>query len=503
MTLEFTAAAFHPTVAPTISAANTKGFMYASILNNKNHKKRSWLCALMLVFLGSFFLAACGGGPSPVERAARLPGDELPQTPQISDADTPQAVAPLQEETADQEPVVIALMLPLSGSEGDTGQALLRAATIALFDAYDPRLKLLPMDTEADPAVAERRAQQAIEAGASVVLGPLLAANVEAVGEILAPTGIPVIGFSNDSTVAEPGRFIMGFLPEAEVKRVVDYALAQGLSNFGALVPQGRYGNRIRASFGDAVAESQAVISAIESYPPDAAALFEPVKRLARYDERRDDARREVRFLRSLGDDVTDEIAAAVEDAEVMEGVNFDAVLVPEGGALMRTLAPLLPFYEIDPNRVKLLGTGLWNDDGLLGEPPLQGAWFAAPDPTSPKAFLARYEKTYSNRPPRLATLAYDAMSLVARLAREPIIDKIPDGGDPGQLNTLSASDSRFSLARFMTNEGFVGVDGLFRFLADGTVERSLAVLEVHRSGFKVVDPAPDSFPAFGYALKN
>jgi hypothetical protein len=296
----------------------------------------------------------------------------------------------------------------------------------------------------------------------------------------------------------------MGFLPEAEVKRVMDYALAQGLNNFGALVPQGRYGNRVRASFGDAVADAGAVVSAIESYPPDASALFEPVKRLARYDERRDEVRREVRFLRSLRDDVTDEIAVAVEDAEVMEGVDFDAVLVPEGGALMRTLAPLLPFYEIDPNRVKLLGTGLWNDEGLLGEPPLQGAWFAAPDPKAPEEFAARYEKTYGSVPPRLATLAYDALALVARLAREPIKPDISDNDT--LLDTdlpVKAARPRFALTRFMATEGFVGIDGLFRFLEDGTVERSLAVLEVRRSGFRVIDAAPTSFPVFGYALKN
>ena len=474
--------------------------MFASILNSKSNKRRSHKRALALVFFVPLFIAACGGGQSPVDRSIR-PDSQAPSgIQQPLQVEYPRAPVLPEEKPV---PIIVVLMLPLSGSEVDTGQALLRAATIALFDAYDPRLKLVPMDTQADPDVAEIRAQQAIEAGASVVLGPLLAANVEAVGKILAPTGIPVIGFSNDSSVAEPGRFIMGFLPEAEVKRVVDHALAQGLGNFGALVPEGRYGNRIRTAFGDALADTKAVISAIESYPPDASALFEPVKRLARYDERRDEVRREVRFLRSLRDDVTDEIAVTVEDAEVMEGVDFDAVLVPEGGALMRTLAPLLPFYEIDPNRVKLLGTGLWNDAGLLGEPPLQGAWFAAPDPVSPQKFMERYEQTYGNRPPRLATLAYDAMALVARLAREPVNSDIAVGGSLVDDLKLAAGDTRFALDRFMIIEGFVGIDGPFRFLEDGTVERSLAVLEVRRSGLKVVDPAPASFPSFGYALKN
>lgn len=467
--------------------------MFASVFLQKSPVRRSAVVGLLC----GFMVAACGGDPAPVVRLpAPAAAGPAPQEPADETLAEPLPAAEVISE-ADDRSVIVALMLPLSGSDEETGRALLRAATMALFDAYDPRLVLLPLDTAGLPEVAEVRAQEAIDAGASVVLGPLLATNVEAAGAVLGPAGITMIGFSNDRTVAANGRFIMGFLPEAEVKRVMDHAAAAGHQRFAALVPEGRYGSRVRSAFGDAVTQARVDIAAIEAYPPDADALFEPVKRLARYDERRDEVRQEVRFLRSLRDDVTDEIAEKLEDAEVMEGVDFDAVLVPEGGALMRTLAPLLPFYEIDPNRVQLLGTGLWNDPGLLNEPPMQGAWFAAPAPEAPGALLTRFAETYGEPAPRLATLAYDAVSLVARLAREPLAD-----ADPVHLDAAAdlGHDPRFSPERFVTIEGFTGVDGLFRFLPDGTIERALAVLEVNRRGLQVIDPAPDSFPAFGYA---
>lgn len=451
--------------------------------------------------LALLMLSGCGGS-APAPRTTT--SEPIPE-PAASETITAERASDLTMEqdvaTDDsQRETIVAVMLPLSGADEAVGQALLRATTMALFDAYDPSLKLLPLDTEGDPDIAETRAAEAIEAGASIVLGPLLSANVRAVAGPLGDAGTPMLGFTNDSAAAGPDRFIMGFLPEAEVKRVVDHAVSAGLTNFGALLPMGRYGERIRTAFGDTIALAGAQVEAIESYPPDPDALFEPVKRLARYDERRDDVRREVRFLRALGDDVTDEIANELEEAEVMEGVEFDAVLVPEGGALMRTLAPLLPFYEIDPNRVKLLGTGLWNDEGLLGEPPLQGAWFAAPDPGAPKDFLDRYQETYGEPAPRIATLAYDAMSLVALLARAEDKEAAEDEQNP---SATLMGDSRFSIDRLLRPEGFSGIDGLFRFLPDGTTERALAVLEVNRRGFQVVDPAPTAFPSFGFALKN
>ena len=433
-------------------------------------------------------VAACGGGtPSPSPRTPAPESTARPE-PQVDIGDGAQV--PLKDGMTAEEAaqkIRVAILLPLSGNEGQTGQALLRAATMALFDAYDPRLVLLPFDTKADYSESERVAGLAVEAGADIVLGPLLGQNVTAAGDVLARAGIPMIGFSNDQRVAAPGRYIIGFMPEGEVDRVVDYAVDTGIRRFAALLPEGLYGDRVRSAYGDAVADSGARITAMESYPPNPDQVFEPVKRLGNYEERRKALRDEVRFLRSLNDDMTDEVANRLEAAEALEPVPFDAVIVPEGGELLRTVAPLLPYYEIDPNTVRILGTGLWNDPSILREPPLQNAWFAAPTPEKPDAFLARYADTYGQPAPRLATIAYDAMALVAALARDAGV----------------AADKRFAPERLTDQYGFMGIDGLFRLLPDGTNERALAVLEVHRSGFKVVDAAPASFPAFGYSLRS
>ncbi|WP_286829341.1 MULTISPECIES: penicillin-binding protein activator [Kordiimonas] len=429
-------------------------------------------------------LAACGGaGQAPVIRAP-APQDTAQQSDQAEAGDQ-QPVSGITE--ADESPVRIAILLPLTGTEAETGQSLLNAATMALFDAYDPRLTLLPFDTKADGMTTDSAARQALEASVDIVLGPLLAGNVQIAGQVFGPAGIPVIGFSNDSRVAEPGRYILGFLPEEEVQRVVDYAVSQGHSRFSALIPEGRYGARVRAAFGDAVSYDGAAVVALESYPPDPDNVFEPVKALANYDLRQKNLRDEISALRALRDDVTDEIADRLARAEELEPVGFDAVLVPEGGALLRTLGPLLPFYEVDLGEVQLLGTGLWNDPSLMDEPPLHGGWFAAPEPARPEAFMTRYEELFGSRPPRIASIAYDAMSLVAALSRD----------------TLEEGEERFSAARLTSPTGFVGIDGLFRLNRDGLNERALAILEVSRREFKVLDPAPTAFPSFGYQLRQ
>jgi len=174
---------------------------------------------------------------------------------------------------------------------------------------------------------------------------------------------------------------------------------------------------------------------------------------------------------------VPDPTAAAKAFAAAAQSA--DAVLLPEGGARLKALAPLLAYYNIDPDKVHFLGTGLWDEPGIGGETALDGGWYAAPPPDARADFEKRFHDLYRHVPPRLATLAYDATALAAVLAH-------------------GAEGPDFSAAALTNPSGFAGIDGIFRLRADGLVQRGLAVLEVRRDGNAVVDPAPETFQAIG-----
>jgi hypothetical protein len=124
---------------------------------------------------------------------------------------------------------------------------------------------------------------------------------------------------------------------------------------------------------------------------------------------------------------------------------------------------------------VQFIGTGQWDYPGIGSEKALVGGWYPAPDPKGWSKFAASYTKTYGDTPPRLASLAYDAVSLAVSLSQN----------SPGQ---------RYTESQLTRGSGFAGVDGLFRLLPNGTSERGLAILEVREGGPQVLQPAPNSF---------
>jgi len=373
--------------------------------------------------------------------------------------------------------VRVALLLPLSGPNAALGQAMLNAAQMAVFNLADKRFELLVHDTRGTPGGASQAASAAIGDGASMILGPLLAASVRAVGPQARAANVPVAAFSSDRSVAGNGTYTMGFLPGAEIRRVVAYARSKGVKRFAALAPDNVYGETVITALEAAVAVNGGTLVRVQYYDPYATDYTEAVRRLADYAPRRQALLAQRKELKGRDDEVSRRALKRLEKLQTIGDLPFDALLLAAGGKRLLSIAALLPFYDIDPGKIRMLGTGQWDVPGLGAEPALINGWFAAPSPMARADFTNTYKETYGKDSPRLATLAYDATALAAVLAR----------GEAGP---------DFSPQAITMPSGFWGRDGIFRFLPSGIAERGLAVMKVGRRQSEVLSRAPETFQA-------
>lgn len=436
----------------------------------------SWWRRGRAVALGAALMALAGCAAPTVSDSGAPAQPAPPPAPVAAPAEPSVAPpAPVAVETAPPAEVRVGLLLPLSGDNAPLGQALLRAAQMALFEAAPDDFALIVRDTGGSDEVAERAARDAIAAGAQLLLGPVFAGSVRAVTPAARAAGINVIAFSTDRKVAGDGVFVMGLLPSVQVERIVGYAYAQGLRRFAALAPDTPYGRTVVEALQGAASRAGGAVVAVEYYDPAAADVAPAVRRLARYEARSATLTAQREALAGGQDQASQEALTRLGQYAAVGELGFDAVLLAEGGDRLRAVAPLLPYYDIDPAAVRFLGTALFAEPGLGTEPALVGAWFAAPAQAAWDAFAARYRAAYGAAPPRLAGLAYDATALAAALA-----------------SRFGGAD--FGVDALIRPSGFAGVDGIFRFRPDGTVERGLAVFELQRGGLLALDPAPDIF---------
>jgi len=341
--------------------------------------------------------------------------------------------------------VKVALLLPItaSGSTPAVAKALKQAAELALFDFDNPNVSLIPKDTRGTADGARLAAQSALQDGAELIIGPLFAQEVSAAAPVARQGGVPMIAFSSDEKVAGNGVYLLSFLAGRDVPRIVSFALSRGKRNFAELIPQSAYGRIAETAFAKAVSAGGGQVPVRATFPTDdSTAMLGPVRQVAN---------------------------------AVKSGKSVDALFLPAGREDLPELAPLLAAEGLTSGQVQFIGTGQWDYPNIGGERALIGGWYPAPDPKGWSSFVQKYSKTYGAAPPRIASLAYDAVSLAVSLSGNP----------PGQ---------RYTVTQLTRSSGFSGIDGLFRLLYDGTSERGLAIVEVREGGARVIDPAPSSF---------
>lgn len=429
-----------------------------------------------LVLAGVFLaLAACSSGPSregPVIADGDRPPTDVEAPPpgegEKSRYDERRFVRPLHMQGS--EPVRVGLLLPFTGpteAVQKVASSMFDAAQLAAFEAGDDSFVLIPKDTRGTPEGAAAATRSALAEGAEIILGPLFSEETVAAAPVAQAAGAPLIAFSSDVMSAGNGVYLLSFPPEIEVARVTDYAMAKGRERFGLIAPANEYGSRVAAAFQKEIAVRGGVLVHEERYEQDPDKMLAPAKRLAAYS--RDVIPPEMRHD-------YDPTRPGSTGAASGSAYGYQAVLMPEQGTLLRALAPLLPYYNVNINQVKLLGVSAWNNPRLTREPALRGGWFAAPDPTITAGFDGRFKAAFGETPPRLASLAYDATLLAARLGQAP------------------RKRDRFREAAIVNRSGYFGADGLFRFRPDGTIDRGLAILEIQPDGIRVIDPAPRAF---------
>ena len=354
---------------------------------------------------------------------------------------SPAPAGPGQQATvAGSGQVKVGLILPLSasGNAGVAAQSMKNAAEMALAEFQNPNIQLLIKDDGGNPQGAAQGAQQALEEGAEIILGPLFALSVPSTAQVARTRSVSVIAFSTDSSIAGRGVFLLSFLPESDINRIVEYSASIGKKSFAALLPENAYGNVVEVAFKQSVGRRGGRIVAFEKYGSDRTS---PARNVAQ----------------ALG--------------------QADALLIADDGDSVVATAEALTGAGANLRNIQLLGTGLWDNPRVFASASLQGGLYAAPDPAGFRAFAGRYRTRFGGEPVRTATLAYDAVALVAALAR-------------------TQGAQRFSQDVLTNPSGFSGIDGLFRFRPDGTNERGLAVMRVGNGGGVAVAGSPKSFGA-------
>lgn len=394
-----------------------------------------------LMGLGLVLLAGC----SPIQIGSRVidfsgGAGEAAQTGPLSPTQ-PAPVAAQPGQKFGRGAVPVALLLPLSGASAEAriGPSLANASrmAIAFIEAsasIGDNIHIVLRDTGGTPQGASAAAQAAVQEGARLILGPLGSGEMQAAAGVARGAGVPLIGLARNNAQTGAGIYLLGVLPEGEMKRTIAWAKAQGLRGLAGAFPATEAGQAQETAF-----RQQAIAA---GFSPQAVYTFSSAGEAGQIV-----AQAQPQIARGLID------AFFLPDPATAPG--FGAALAAAGA-----------------RQVQIIGSADWDHDpAIQNSAALAGAVYPAPDPAGLNAIRADYQRQFGAAPHPMATIAYTATILA-------------------NVNTLSLSNPPYGPAALTNPQGFNGRDGLFRFQANGRSDYALVLKKLAPGGAQVVEGA-------------
>ena len=376
---------------------------------------------------------------------------------EISDTLVKEEGTPIEVISKPQGGVRAAVLVPLDGRAAAIGQEMQRGAELAIFTLGNPNIDLTFHDTSSGINSAMNAAMMQ---NPDIIIGPLFAENTKAAKPIAQIADVPILSFSNDSAVAGQNTWLISQTPEQEIETVLRHALQtitpiqdaeRDLLSVGLIVQDSLYGNRISRHAIDVLTSDGGVTAEMLTLNKDVLA-----------DEN---------TLRQSIKNLTKWIPPSSEGEE--RPPRFDIVIIAGDVSFGLRVAPVLSWYDLDPAKVKYLGTSQWTTAAILQEPSLNGGWFASQPSAQADQFQSLWSVTNQGRASKYAMMAFDAVALVS---------------------TLSPDHPQGITGALTSNPGFNGFSGAFKLAPFGQNTRQLEIREINAGSFDVIVPAKTTF---------
>lgn len=412
-----------------------------------------------------------------IERATPQPPTQV-EVPPTAIQERPPVIIKPAEPVRTYGKLPVAVILPLSGKNAKIGQSMLNAINMSLFDNdQNNSVELSIFDDKSNEYSSKKIMDEIISKNIKLVIGPIFTNTIEAIAGIAAANDITLLSFSNNSSLAnKKGVFLAGFAPEQEIDRITSYLIENGHTNFAVIAPNNQYGIRIAGTLRETAdikdanfISSQFYIDGTTDFSKTAATSLNSFIISKNIQDYQDD----LNIIKDKG-----EREAKRQKIISNNKLYPDTILITESSNKVFDIAKEIQKNNVEGRDIKIIGTGYWNKDEILIDPVLNGAIFPAPDNQYFSKFKDRYLQTYNEDPTRISSIAYDITAFVIDLTKEL----------KGNKPTAN------SIVNYNGKKGYNGIDGTFRFLPNGMIERNLAIIEINGGEFHVIEKGSRSF---------
>ena len=308
------------------------------------------------------------------------------------------------------EKLKIGLLVPMTGSNKDLGQSIIKAVRLAIKDINNDLIEVVPKDTASIPNKTLQSALELKEMGIKVVVGPIFHKNLKYLDEVMDVTFLSL----TNKTIDLPKNVISaGINSTSQLNTIKKFIKENDLKKTIFLSPIQDYEFEIKKG----IKNSKIKIFKNYDYSTEPTKLTKQIEEITNYKIRKQNLEDEILRIKSSNQTNKEKIIKKLEQRYTLGGLNFDSIIIADFDESLKSVTTSLLYTDVSPKQKYFITLNQWFNESLLNEIDIQPLYFPSINRNNFENYKQKFFQEFKEYPSHLSLLSYDLVGLVYYLS--------------------------------------------------------------------------------------
>ena len=309
-----------------------------------------------------------------------------------------------------EEKIKIGLLVPMTGSNKDLGQSIIKAVKLAVKDIDSNLIEIIPKDTATKPNKTLKSAFELKEMGVRIIIGPVFHESLTYLDEM---KDLTFLSLTNQTLDIPRNVISAGINSTSQLNTIKKFIEKKNIKKTIFLTPLQDYEFEIKRGIKD----SKIKIYKDYVYDTDPTKLTNQIENITNYQIRKQNLEDEIYRIKNSNETNKEKKIKRLKKKYTLGSLNFDAVVIADFDESLKSVSTSLLYTDVSPKNKYFITLNQWFNKSLLNETNIQPIYYPSINKDNFDNFKRKFFTEFYENPTHLSLLSYDLVGLVYYLS--------------------------------------------------------------------------------------
>ena len=309
-----------------------------------------------------------------------------------------------------KEKIKIGLLVPMTGSNKEIGQSIIKAVSLAVKDIDNNLIEIYPKDTASRPNQTLKSAFELKQMGIKVVIGPVFYESLTYLDEM---KDLTFLSLTNKILDLPKNVISAGINSTSQFNTIKKFLEKNNVERTIFLTPIREYEFEIKKGMKDSKIKTYKEYD----YNTDPTKLTKQIEEITKYKIRKQNLEDEITRIKNSNEPNKEKKIKRLEKRYTIGNLNFDAVVISDFDESLKSVTTSLLYTDVKPENKYFITLNQWFDESLLKETDVQPIYYPSINKENFDDYKIKYFNAFNEDPSHLSLLSYDLVGLIYYLS--------------------------------------------------------------------------------------